>query len=360
MNRRDPLPGVHSTLHNGLAHSRFSVAAEPPQRRLNAWRERVGHVIDVLPSRSDLEKPFNASIDRYELDGMAFTDCRSDAMSLDRSLARISRDRVRNFALHVFVEGEMRDVSVRSLSRAAAPSAAKVLALDMGQPVRMRRTDCRVLTLFVPAAVVEEVFPDPEAIHGLALHELATPVARLAVEHVAALGSRVNRLSAAAVQADARTGAQLLVAALGKQVRLGDSASASARAAVFGQARRYIQAHLHRADLSPDSVVAALRISRPTVYRMFQHEGGLASYIRHLRLRHAADELAKHPSAMVADIAYGAGFKSASDFTRAFRRAFDMPPQDFRAAAVKSGQVVGRGYPVAKFDDHGGRHHGKL
>jgi AraC-like DNA-binding protein len=83
-------------------------------------------------------------------------------------------------------------------------------------------------------------------------------------------------------------------------------------------------------------VVAALRLSRPTVYRLFQHEGGLASYIRNLRLRHAADELAKHSNAMVAEIAYGAGFKSASDFTRAFRRAFDMAPQDFRAAARKA------------------------
>ncbi|MGJ3704275.1 helix-turn-helix transcriptional regulator [Variovorax sp. AFSI2.2] len=336
MNRGVSLPGVHSTLQNGIAHSRFSVAAEPPQRRLTAWRERVGHVIDVLPSRSDLEKPFNASIDRYELDGLAFTDCRSDAMSLDRSLARISRDSVRSFALHVFVEGEVRDVSVRSLSRAAAPFAAKVLALDMGQPVRMRRTDCRVLTLFVPAAVVEEVFPDPEAIHGLAIEQAETPVARLAVEHVAALASRVGRMNAAAVQADARAGAQLLVAALGRQARLGDSGRAGARAAVFGQARRYIQAHLHRADLSPDDVIAALQLSRPTVYRLFQHEGGLGSYIRHLRLRHAADELARHPSAMVADVGYGAGFKSASDFSRAFRRAYDMSPQDFRALSRKA------------------------
>jgi hypothetical protein len=35
----------------------------------------------------------------------------------------------------------------------------------------------------------------------------------------------------------------------------------------------------------------------------------------------------------VIEIAYGLGFKSASDFTRAFRRAYDMAPQDFRAVS---------------------------
>lgn len=68
---------------------------------------------------------------------------------------------------------------------------------------------------------------------------------------------------------------------------------------------------------------------------MFQHEGGLAAYIRHLRLRHAADELVKYPNLRAADIGYGVGFKSASDFTRAFRRAYEVAPQDFRSMSKR-------------------------
>jgi AraC-like DNA-binding protein len=68
---------------------------------------------------------------------------------------------------------------------------------------------------------------------------------------------------------------------------------------------------------------------------MFEHEGGLGTYIRHLRLRHAADELIRYPHVMVTDIAYGLGFKSASDFTRAFRRAYGMAPQEFRGLSMK-------------------------
>jgi len=86
-------------------------------------------------------------------------------------------------------------------------------------------------------------------------------------------------------------------------------------------------------------VLNALQLPRPTIYRLFQHEGGVGAYIRHLRLRHAADELIRYPHLAVIEIAYGLGFKSASDFTRAFRRAYDMAPQDFRALADKMVQT---------------------
>jgi AraC-like DNA-binding protein len=64
---------------------------------------------------------------------------------------------------------------------------------------------------------------------------------------------------------------------------------------------------------------------------LFEHEGGLATYIRNRRLREAADELLRFPNKAVVEIAYGLGFKSQADFNHAFRRAYDMSPRDFRA-----------------------------
>ena len=60
-------------------------------------------------------------------------------------------------------------------------------------------------------------------------------------------------------------------------------------ALAFDAARRFVQANLAESDLSPERVVESLAISRATIYRLFQHEGGLHAYIRHLRLRAAAD-----------------------------------------------------------------------
>ena len=332
MGLRELETGVRSTLRNGIFHSHFDVAAEPPQRQLEAWRERVGHVIDVVPSSAGIGKPFQAAIDRYEVGDIVFTDCRSDAMLLERSLARISTDNVRNFAFHVFAEGDVDSVTVRSSAQRDAPAAAKLVALDMGQPVRMHRNACRVLSFFVPGTMLQEVFPDPAAVHARTMQP-DSPIARLALDHAAALGREIATLSAPAAEGAVRDAVQLLVASFGKQARLSGGARAAARAAMFGQVRRYVQANLHRADLSPENVLAALHLPRPTLYRLFQHEGGLGAYIRHLRLRQAADDLVRYPHLMVTDVAYGVGFKSPSDFTRAFRRAYSMSPQEFRASS---------------------------
>jgi AraC-like DNA-binding protein len=122
----------------------------------------------------------------------------------------------------------------------------------------------------------------------------------------------------------------LIAAAFGKRTGRAGGARAAARAAVFGTLRRYIEANLHEPDLSPESVLLASQLSRPTLYRLFESEGGLATYIRNRRLSQAADELRRYPNKAVIEIAYGLGFNSASDFNRAFRRAFDMSPLDFR------------------------------
>ena len=143
-------------------------------------------------------------------------------------------------------------------------------------------------------------------------------------------------MSAGEADGAIRAGAQLLVAAFGKQARLSGNARAAARAVMFGQVRRYIETHLYEEELSPESVLGALQFPRRSLYRLYEHEGGLGAYIRHLRLRSAADELVRYPHVTVTNIAYGVGFKSASDFTRAFRRAYGMAPQDFRVLCGKA------------------------
>lgn len=119
-----------------------------------------------------------------------------------------------------------------------------------------------------------------------------------------------------------------------------DSAATEPRAVMVDQVRRYVQAHLCDDELSPESVLTALQLPRSTLYRLFQHEGGLGAYIRHLRLRHAADDLVRYPHTLVLDIAFGLGFKSASVFTRAFRRAYGMAPQEYRALGGKGSDVM--------------------
>jgi AraC-like DNA-binding protein len=314
-----------------IVHSRFDVLAAPPRKQLLAWRERVGHVIDVVPSRAQLELPFRGCIDRFDLGELVFTDCSTDELLLERSIARISRDNVRSFAFHLFLEGGAQLVAVHSAKRQSAPCHGGILALDMDQPVRMLRQGCRVITLFAPGGLLQEVFPDPAAIHGRVIGP-EKPIARLIIERAAALARNIRNMQVEDANRSLRALAELLVAAFGQEAGLSGNTRAVARAAMFDQVRRYVHANLQDSELTPEGVLDALGLPRATMYRLFRTEGGLGAYIRHLRLRAAADDLVRFPSIPVKDIAYSVGFKSASDFTRAFRRAYEVAPNEIRLA----------------------------
>ncbi|RAR61119.1 AraC-like DNA-binding protein [Paraburkholderia unamae] len=308
---------------------RFSTNREAPLRQLLAWRDRLSHFLDVPVTRAQIARGFYGTIESYRSGDLTFMDCRTDAVSQTRTAARISTDALRNYVFHVVMEGTLETSTGLYPKRIATQTQPSIIALDLAQPMHMSRTDCRVLALFAPRALIETVLPEPEAVHGKLLH-YHTPLARLIPGHLAHLCRALPRMSAAEGHDAMRTCTLLIAAAFGQQARLHGNARAAVRAAAFASARRFIDENLHEAGLSPERVLVASPLSRPTLYRMFEYEGGLAAYIRNRRLAQAAEDLRGFPNKPVVEIAYGLGFASASDFNRAFKRAFDMSPLEFR------------------------------
>jgi AraC-like DNA-binding protein len=316
-----------------ISTSRFSTSGLAAGEQFLAWRQRVGHVVDAPPSKEQLAGGFHGEIDLYAVGGMMLTDCSTDAMRLERSVARVSTDQRRDYVFQLFVEGEVGHVSGVRRKRSDPGSVQGIVAFDLNQPFSAERPKCRLLSLFVPAALVDEGLRDGAGIHGRIVQK-ESPLAGLVLDHLAAVAREIASLDPASAIEALHAGAQLLIATFRKAAHLSGADRAALQAALMGQVRRYVEANLHQPDLTPTSVVQALQLKRATIYRWFEHEGGLGAYIRNRRLREAADELVCHPQRQVVEIAYGLGFKSPSDFTRAFRRAFDLSPQDMRARAL--------------------------
>ncbi|HUH56640.1 MAG TPA: helix-turn-helix domain-containing protein [Rhodanobacter sp.] len=311
-------------------HRHFSTGDIARARQLVAWREQTSSFLDIAVSRAQIVDGFRATLDYYQVDGMTFLDSRTDPVTQTRTVARISADAMRDYVFHVLVGGGAETTTGLYPRRKALQSRPGILALDMNQPMRMEREHrSRVMALFLPRALVESVLPDAESLHGRVIDE-TLPLARMFLGELQALASNIGAMSGAEIHGTMTTCAQLIIGAFAKQCGLGGDARAAVRAAVFGSVRRHVEQHLHEPGLSLENIVDTSRLSRATLYRLFEHEGGLATYIRNRRLREAADELIRFPQAPVVQIAYGLGFKSAADFNHAFRRAYDMPPRDFR------------------------------
>jgi len=174
---------------------RFDVSAEAPSRRLEAWQNRPGNVLDLSRPSSPLEQPFFASITRHTVGDLRFSDIYSDPVQAERSIARISSDPNRNhFFFSVCVEGDSHTMQGRYATR-SEPVRSKILALDTDQPISMRAHRHRMSTYLVPRALMESIMPDADALHGRSLDD-TTPIARLLIAHSASLNQAIGAMHA--------------------------------------------------------------------------------------------------------------------------------------------------------------------
>ncbi|WP_266159267.1 helix-turn-helix domain-containing protein [Dyella silvatica] len=331
--RAYPRPNVDQP--SSIIRQNFTVANETANLQMLAWSDYVGRILDVPVSRKQVAAGFRGELDTYVLKDMIYLDSRTDPVSQARTLARISNDSMRDYVFHIVVEGIAETVTGSFLQRKSAQFVPGILALDMNQAMRMERpTRARVLAFFLPRPIVEAAIPQAESIHGQVI-AYTSPLTHLLREHLIALYRELPTMDEVDAENNLRICAQLILAAFGRQARLSDSARVAARAAMLGRVKHYIHANLHQEELSPDKILSAFPLARPTLYRMFEHEGGLSAYIRNCRLREAADELARSTRLTITQIASRWGFSYASDFTRAFRRAYGVAPQEFRSLGLE-------------------------
>ncbi len=95
----------------------------------------------------------------------------------------------------------------------------------------------------------------------------------------------------------------------------------------------YIDAHLANAQLGPDEIADAANLSRASLYRLLAAEGGIRAVLLRRRLDEAlrlllADNKDEHS---LMEVAERCGFGGTSQFSRAFRARFGLPPRHYRA-----------------------------
>jgi len=101
----------------------------------------------------------------------------------------------------------------------------------------------------------------------------------------------------------------------------------------------YIAANLQDASLSVDTLATAFGVSRATLYRHFEQEGGVARTIRNRRLDRCFFELAgaQGGRGQVSAIARRWHFTDAKNFNRLFRERFGMSPSESLSTGVHPG-----------------------
>ena len=107
-------------------------------------------------------------------------------------------------------------------------------------------------------------------------------------------------------------------------------------------ARNFIQQNIHEHDLDVASLANYVNASRATLYRALEPDGGVRQLILSMRLKYARQLLRSQRTTrgIVEDISYRCGFKTADQFSKAYKARYQVTPSDY----VRLRRSIDRGF----------------
>ncbi|OAF11656.1 AraC family transcriptional regulator [Bradyrhizobium neotropicale] len=299
---------------------------------LAQMRAMTADICDVIPLTA--EDDFRITTATMMIGNALLVDSRVTDLEYDRTPAHIARGGLDHFHVTLCIEGEMwfssgrRDVMVR---------AGDICLLDMGPPNRTvlrgggGRTHLRAIIL--QRAMLAPRLAHPDAATAILL-PAQHPHARLLANHFAAL-MLPPAPEAGSAEVTIEAIADIAAAAAGGTADIAAGVERAERHLYLAVIKRRIADNLETDALTVDELCRHFQISRATLYRLFETDGGLAHYVREQRLNLAFRQLIS-PAARetrLIDMAVNMRFSSDSTFIRAFRRKFGLTPGELRELA---------------------------
>lgn len=310
-----------------VARARLELDALPRAERLNRWREALEPVFEITPDPAENRAAFSGTIAMAHFGDALISEVQSGPQLFDRGRAHARRSGLDHFMVQTFRHGSHDGACG---DNPVHRRQGDVWILDLARETRTQASHFANVTLIIPRDRVLPLLKGGE-VHGVTLRH-GSASARLIASHLETLAEAAPELTLAEATA-AVDAAALMIAGAWSSLR---ESRAEVGAAIRATARRavcdHIDRHLMDDRLSPESLRRQFRMSRATLYRLFDDEGGVAAYILGRRLDRCRALLAADATGgrTIGEIAFGHGFASDAHFSRAFRRRFGMAPRDAR------------------------------
>jgi AraC-like DNA-binding protein len=306
-----------------LASIRLETASLPPGEQFAAWARTQPFyaVSQPVPAAG-----FVARAVGWKFGDLVISHQTLGLARFLRTARQIKADAADHYVLIAMIEGRWFG---RVGRKAMDCRAGEACLFDLGAPVDAQ-AEGRSIALLVPRVSIDRAV-EPFDMHGLVHRGVG---ARLLVEHLQSLVRQLPHTTEAEAPSIAAATLAMLVASLNVQ-RLAEAAPKPPTSpALLNRVKRYIARHLAE-PISAESICAALGTSRSALYRTMAPLGGVSAYVLERRLLavHQLLGAPEEPSSITA-LALAHGFTSASQFSRAFRRAFGYSAADYRARNV--------------------------
>jgi len=270
--------------------------------------------------------PFFAQVRGWRLDKVLLFERRLSGVVHARR-ERIAGDGFDHFVLTHVLEGQVR-LQAPGPPRLLGPGQS--VLLDTRRPMRTEHDDALILTASIARDVIEAALGAAGRLHG---QVLGPPDNRVLADFLASLARHGDTLASSALPALGRAFVDILSSVGGDAARAGredQRRDLGRREAV----RRFVIPRLADKALSVDAIATGAGISRSSLYRLFEKQGGVARFIQLTRLdalRRVLD--AQDPAAPDdAALADRLGFASPAQMARLFAETYGDSLDAYRAA----------------------------
>ncbi|MFC5816263.1 helix-turn-helix domain-containing protein [Nonomuraea harbinensis] len=309
----------------------------PPGQRLDAWRSVVCDTLGPLDFHIARGTPLRGQIEAGQLGPIGVGKVEtSTPHSVHRTAGLIRRDSPELYRLVLAVSGSP-ILSQDGRSVRLAPGGFALydftrpyeLAYDAAVRLAVFSFPRELLSLPAGAATSITAVPIPA---GEGTAALAAPLLRrVALDLETYRPASAARLSTVVLD--------LVATAVAERVdRLDEVPERARQEALTARVHAFIERHLGDTGLDPAAVAAACHVSPRSLHRVFEaRDTTVAGWIRHRRLERCRRDLADPALAgvPVSAVAARCGLPDPAHFSRLFKRAYGVPPAEYRRASLR-------------------------
>ncbi|CAM2860606.1 helix-turn-helix domain-containing protein [Methylobacterium mesophilicum] len=322
-----------TTAEPGLPHFLLTTTGLPPGEAFERWRTLLAPMYAVSPATPSAPLPFGSNI-AYPIDDLVAHRTRLSTQRLQRDRRRVEAG-PDHYIVQLYRSGRFQGTVG---GKPVSASAGTVTLIGRRHLLDGMLDRADAIGIAVPST----------RLHGLPLeaHGLLFDAARNRL--LAARISDIYRRLPTTRANEAPALADEFVAFLHRLLDPSPAADVldgrELNGALLALARTIVQENLSRPMLSPEFIAGQMQVSRSTLYRLFEPEGGVMHFVQGERLAAVRDALADPMERRtISRLAEVFAFNTISQLSRSFRNRYGAPPQAWRGERRVAQRIGGQG-----------------
>ncbi len=301
---------------------KYSTLGFEPEHQFDAIYQAVTPVCDLKKPHS-IDNGFRAKYSAFDLDGIDVIDWESDPSNSERTNELIRKSDLDNWAIWFVRKGcfcnEFNDRSVKA-------TTGELMLLSYAQPWKSRWEGQGFVSVGLNRDKFSWMAPSLDEANRSVLNG---PLIGLLRTFISALLDEAHKISEDQKPILSRSFSDLLAASLEATADNFHRATPALNASRLTIAQEFIHKNLARPELNVDFICKSLGMSRRTLYNVFEEHGGVAKYIKTVRLQACHKALSDETDhRFVSTIAYQHGFSNMSLFSRQFKELYGFSPRE--------------------------------